>query len=225
MESKKKQFSIIGDSISTLEGFIPPENKTYYRGRIDMNQTWWGKVIECFDGELLVNNSWSGCTVAKLNNSDDIYPSACSTKRTSNLHKGNITPDIIMVYVGYNDWAINCGMDEKDENYEAFYYAYNRMIVYIKSNYKNADIWCLTINKTCMKQNPLFKFDNIEKKHHIEEYNDVIRQVSKDNNCVLIDLYKYGEPYDTLDYSHPSKDGMMTLAQNVIGIAAKRLDK
>lgn len=32
-----------------------------------MNDTWWGKVIEFFGGELLVNNSWSGsCVTAAM---------------------------------------------------------------------------------------------------------------------------------------------------------------
>lgn len=70
---KDKQFSILGDSISTLEGFNPCGYKIFYdadNGRKfdvkEMNDTWWGKVINYFGGELLVNNSWSGSRVTKL---------------------------------------------------------------------------------------------------------------------------------------------------------------
>ncbi len=61
-----KQFSILGDSISTLAGYNPKGYKVFYAdenceksGVKEMQDTWWGKVIDFFGGELLVNNSWS----------------------------------------------------------------------------------------------------------------------------------------------------------------------
>ena len=62
----KKQFSVLGDSISTLAGFNPKGYNVFYDGENreranvkEMQDTWWGKVIDFFGGELLVNNSWS----------------------------------------------------------------------------------------------------------------------------------------------------------------------
>lgn len=53
-----KQFSILGDSISTLVGYNPKGYKVFFdesnceKASIhDMNDTWWGKVIEFFGGE------------------------------------------------------------------------------------------------------------------------------------------------------------------------------
>ena len=48
---------------------------------------------------------------------------------------------------------------------------------------------------------------------HIEEYNSIIRNVVKENECNLIDLYSYKTPYDSLDGSHPTSDGMDTIAK------------
>ena len=68
-----KQFSILGDSISTLDGYNPKGYNVFYigdncvkSGVREMADTWWDKVIGFFGGELLVNNSWSGSRVTKL---------------------------------------------------------------------------------------------------------------------------------------------------------------
>ena len=80
-----KKFSIIGDSISTLEGYNPKDYKVFYAedtciksGVRELQDTWWGKVITFLGGELLVNNSWSGSRVTKLPNKDKLFPSGCS---------------------------------------------------------------------------------------------------------------------------------------------------
>ena len=67
---KEKKFSILGDSISTLQGYSEPDYAAFYdtahklkSGVLTPSDTWWGIVIERLDGELLVNNSISGSTV------------------------------------------------------------------------------------------------------------------------------------------------------------------
>ena len=107
-----KQFSILGDSISTLDGYNPRGYNVFYKENNceksavrEMSDTWWGKVIDFFGGELLVNNSWSGSRVTKLPSKDSLFPSGCSDERTSALHINNVKPDVIIVYLGTNDWA------------------------------------------------------------------------------------------------------------------------
>ena len=75
-----KQFSILGDSISTLEGYNPPGYNVFYKGDkceqakiFEMSDTWWGKVIDYFGGVLLVNNSWSGSRVAQIPKSTKLF--------------------------------------------------------------------------------------------------------------------------------------------------------
>ena len=116
-----KQFSILGDSISTLEGYNPRGYKVFYAGEncgksgvSEMQHTWWGKVIDFFGGELLVNNSWSGSRVTKLPDSDKLFRSGCSDERTNGLHINNVRPDVIIVYLGTNDWAFGAKLEHTD---------------------------------------------------------------------------------------------------------------
>ena len=64
---KNKLFSVLGDSISTLEGYSVPESAVYYDtahkltlGVLTPKDTWWGQVIDHLGGKLLINNSFSG---------------------------------------------------------------------------------------------------------------------------------------------------------------------
>ena len=113
-----KQFSILGDSISALAGYNPKGYKVFYdsenceRSAVkEMQDTWWGKVIDFFGGELLINNSWSGSRVTKSPNNDSLFPSGCSEKRTGSLHINSIKPDVVIVYLGTNDWAFGAELD------------------------------------------------------------------------------------------------------------------
>ena len=77
--------SVLGDSVSTLEGFNPENCKVFYEGKtaehaqiFSPGDTWWGRLIEAIPGgRLLVNYSWSGSRVTKLPFSPVLYPSAC----------------------------------------------------------------------------------------------------------------------------------------------------
>lgn len=224
-----KQFSILGDSVSTLVGYNPKGYKVFYDGENceksgvrEMKDTWWGKVIDFFGGELLVNNSWSGSRVTRLVNSNTQFPSGCSDERTSSLHINNVKPDVIIVCLGFNDWAngVNIYSDEThalDIFYDdCFSEAYEMMIGKLKENYPKAEIWCCTLNTTYMSSNKSFNFPYEHGGIHIEEYNTKIKLISENYGCKVIDLYNHHLPYDTIDGSHPNSDGMNTLATLMI---------
>ncbi len=239
----KKQFSVLGDSISTLDGYNPKGYNLFYTGDTcnrtkvrDMQDTWWGKVIDFFGGELLVNNSWSGSRVTKLPNRDTLFPSGCSDERTGGLHIGGVMPDVIIVYLGTNDWAYGVKADDggirreyyQDEKtglmYERypcedvsiFSFAYERMLNKIKQNYPNAEVFCCTLNETYMSSNPSFSFPHSYAGTHIERFNEVIRKKVESAGYKLIELYNNHVPYDTVDGTHPTAAGMDTLATLVL---------
>lgn len=236
----KKQFSILGDSISTLEGYNPVGYKVFYNGDNcvrsgvrKVTDTWWDKVIDFFGGELLVNNSWSGSRVTKLPYEREIYPressdeaislfpSGCSDERTSSLHIGDVRPDVILVYLGTNDWAFGAKLGDEiyllDENEnERFEYAYGNMLEKLKANYPQSEIWCCTLSETYIAKRPDFEFPHEHGGKHIEEYNEVIRRVVCNQGCKLVDLFSFRRPYDTMDGSHPTELGMHTIAAMVI---------
>lgn len=223
-----KQFSILGDSISTLDGYNPNGYKVFYNGDNcvksgvrEMADTWWDKVISFFGGELLVNNSWSGSRVTKLPGRNGLFPSACSDERTSSLHINSVMPDVIVVYLGTNDWAFgaNTGKDTRilgEDDNELFDLAYNNMLKKLKTNYPHSEIWCCTLSETFMSKNPDFTFPHKYSGTHIEEYNEIIRNLSFRNKCKLIDLYRCKMPYDSIDGTHPTSEGMSTIATAVI---------
>lgn len=223
-----KQFSILGDSISTLEGYNPPGHATFYRGENctksgvhEMQDTWWDKVISFFGGELLVNDAWSGSRVTKLPNRADLFPAGCCDERTSSLHINAVLPDVIIVYLGTNDWAVGAKIGDgvplyQEDRHECFSSAYDLMLKKLKTNYPMAEIWCCTISETFISSKPSFQFPYKYAGTHIEMYNDVIRSTARRNDCRLIDLYGFHMPYDSIDGAHPTRAGMEAIATEVI---------
>lgn len=212
--SEPLNISILGDSISTLTGFNPEGYKVYYSlekaaktGVRTMQDTWWGKLIEALDGDLLVDNAWSGSRVTKLPNAKGLFPSGCSDERTYGLHIGSVMPDVIIVYLGTNDWAFGA---------QDFYAAYNTMLKKLKTNYPEAEIWCCTLSPTYMVSKPNFKFPYTYPGVHIEEFNEGIRRATAKHGCNLIDLYALGRPYDSVDGTHPTARGMTELAEMMV---------
>ena len=99
--------SILGDSISTYEGYNPEGYSVYYYGpwlyqneMTSVYDTWWAKTNQALRAYLCINNSFSGSRVT-----GGQFPSASSRERTSALHKEPYSPDIILVYIGFNDFG------------------------------------------------------------------------------------------------------------------------
>ena len=224
-------FSVMGDSISTLSGYSQPEDAVFYRGMNKLEadvfapaDTWWGQVIELLGAQLLVNDSFSGSMVTKR--PDCVYPSyGCSDERTSALHNRHATPDVIMVYLGTNDWG--CGAQplpkaaEQANDLTVFSVAYTEMLKKLRANYPDAEIWCFTLAVSTYSAHPDFAFPYRYRKRHIAEYCEVIRDCARSQGCRLIDLYEGAEPYDTVDGFHPNRQGMQTLSAAVISELAK----
>lgn len=224
----KKQISILGDSISTLDGYNPDGYNLFFAGDNctkagvqDMSDTWWGQVINLLGAELLINNSWSGSRVSQLPGTEKLFPSGCSDERTSDLHMCDTMPDVIIVYLGTNDWGYGVTPEPKDiksydENELVFSCAYETMIKKLQKNYPHAKICCCTLNTTFMSANPGFSFPAAHGGVHIDVYNNIIRNTANRLGCKLIDLAAYHKAYDSIDGSHPNANGMKTLATMVL---------
>ena len=223
-----KYFSILGDSISTLEGYTQPHDAAFYdnaeklaSGVITPAYTWWGKVIDRLGGRLLVNNSYSGSTVC-WRPVYEVASYACSNKRTSSLDKDGIAPDVIMVYMGTNDWgagfriAPNPLVKSGDEDRTLFLSAYKLMLQKLRRNYPNAEIWCFTLPISCCTAKTDFEFPYYYRGIHISEYCNAIRAAAEDCGCRLIDLNRSTQPYDTIDGFHANASGMETIATSVL---------
>lgn len=224
---KNKLFSVLGDSISTFEGASLPKNAVYYdfahktaSGVVTVSDTWWAQVIEQLGGQLLMNNSFSGSTVCR-HPCYEIQSYSCSDERTASLGRHGITPDVIMVYMGTNDWG--CGFRIVDskcpdsyDNSALFLPAYRQMLIKLKSNYPNAEIWCFTLPISKCTTMTDYSFPYCYGGRHISEYCEAIRACAKEFNCRLIDLNKTANPFDTIDGFHPTASGMKTISSAVI---------
>lgn len=208
-----RQISIMGDSISTYEGYNPPGYVIYYRDDVlyeneidSVNDTWWKQVIDGLGGELCVNNSYSGSLVSGIYD-----PSACSAVRCSALH-GEQVPDVILIYIGSNDRgnSIDIGLDAP-QDIKTFYGAYRTMLKQLKANYPKAKIVCGTLLIGKLKD-----FNDPPNDRFIKEtsrYNDAIKLAVEEEGCLLADLALNCERYETLDYCHPTKNGHELMAR------------
>ena len=213
---KNKLFSLMGDSVSTLAGYSEPEGFEFYKG---MNKfkagvfapedTWWGQVIAKLGGELLVNNSIAGSMVCKSRGCE-IPSYACSDERTASLHRSGAMPDVIMVFMGINDWG--CAASPEG----IFTESYCTMLEKLRKNYPLAELWCFTLPVSTRKTAENFEFPYCYGGRHIAEYCAAIRACAEKYGCRTVELYSPAEPYDTADDFHPNLEGMQTLADAIL---------
>lgn len=208
---KDKNFSILGDSISTFYLYSP---RSYYgignysergSGVNTVNDTWWMQVINGLCGKLLVNNSYSGSLVAAHPQCrDESY--ACSDMRTSQLGSTSTNPDVIMIYMGTNDCGENIKLRGEDGDISRFENAYRAMLEKVKRNYPLSEIWCFTLGKAENRDCT-----------YMGDYCKIIRDCAQSEGCKLIELYDQPKCYATIDGVHPDADGMKTIAELVLG--------
>jgi lysophospholipase L1-like esterase len=115
-----KIISILGDSISTFEGYVPKSDRFnllhsahYPRSNLfeDVKHTWWMQLIDRLDAKLGINDSWSGTTVDGKDEKDKTAIS--SLQRIENLGaKGR--PDVIVLFGGTNDYGLLNIVDKFD---------------------------------------------------------------------------------------------------------------
>ena len=212
--------SIVGDSISTFEGFNPAGYAVFYdkemmerNGLRTVYDTWWAKVNQALHAFLCVNNSYSGSTV-----SGKIFPAGESKERLSNLRTADYTPNIILVYMGFNDFGNGVEVHRarrflaKNNTSVCFEDAYDNMLKTIRAYYPEAVAVCGTLMRTKMKGRADWRFPEQFAGVGLEEYNDVIRRISLKNRCYLADIALSGEYYETLDGSHPTAAGHAVIA-------------
>ena len=199
------KISILGDSISTYEGYSPSKAvffdryNSYETGIETVEDTWWMQVIRALDGELGFNDSLAGSTVF-----GGMSSSGTSYDRIRALGRGG-EPDCILVFMGSNDWAYGVLPDQ-------FQQAYGLMLDRLKETWPEAEIWCGTIPSGKMVDPAESFFFNMDGLISPRVYSDIIRKLADSRNIHIVDLAKDNREYETIDGVHPDKDGMKTLA-------------
>lgn len=226
--------SILGDSISTYSGFNPPGYAVFYdedmqkrNGLNSVYDTWWAKVIQELHGHLCINNSYSGSRVSGIE-----FPAGCSHERIMHLHNSKCLPDLILIYMGFNDFGygvpLRCAplSNEGKTNLNHFEDAYHQMLTGLRFYYPNAKIICATLMRTTLNQNRLWHFPDKLGGRHIEEYNAAIRRAANNCNVGVADLTKRhlnfrgfnicDHRYETVDGTHPTANGHQAIADEWI---------
>lgn len=199
--------SVLGDSISTFKGYQPAKYAAFYdpeqpwgHNLQSVYDMWWAQVNRFLRAYICVNNAYSGSTVSGE------YPSASSPERTGALHLPDQQPDIILIYIGFNDFARGIPLED-------FGPAYGRMLSQLRQNYPRAWIFCGTLMRTFIRGAEQWSFPEKFGGIPLSAYNDAIRAQCAASGCELAELSGSGLYLETLDGTHPTADGHRTLAQ------------
>ena len=166
-----KKIAIVGDSISTYNGWLPSDvsgfsgtaYQTYYpKGDVNaVDKTWWYQVAQNLGINTtdIANTSWSGGTVCGDSTSTTYGKPAVSTKRISDIAIRGFIPDIILVFISCNDWY-QCGLSgysttlgdwritdpiPAEGTINKFRNAYALMLAKIRQTYPTSRVFCCTI--------------------------------------------------------------------------------
>ncbi|WP_182279417.1 SGNH/GDSL hydrolase family protein [Collinsella intestinalis] len=240
---KGRGFSVLGDSISTLMGWVPEGWRVHYEGEVHVDgverpqDTWWGRVIDHFDGHLIANSSFSGSVVEGYG-----FPAGNSEKRIASLlgARGEC-PDVVLVYMGINDYGWGGGRNQVmggslsasarpedlagersvewvvgPDALDRFDAAYRDVLAAIRRLAPSSEIWCLTL---CPATSPSeaercykYQIRGIE----LDAYNRAIVRAAREAGAHVADVRAYGIQYDAVDGCHPSALGMRQIADMVI---------
>lgn len=214
-----KKVSILGDSISTFWGSNPEYCKVYYEGEhclragiYTVETTWWMQVLHQLGGKLLINNSYSGSKVSggsRYAGNGDL--------RTSDLHDGQITPDVIFIFMGINDYGSGVPLEPvtdqeyRERNYYSYFKpSYEMMLWKLRQIYPDAEIYCATLPISSTDGKNMFPFSIYG--IPLDTYNNAIRSCAWQYDCKVVDLQKMDVSYDSMDGVHPTALGMSQIA-------------
>ena len=214
-EMQGKTFSILGDSISTFEGYS--NNSTQTNSTIANNcvrygpvgsgkafvlntvsETWWMQIADQLSMKLCVNNSSGGSMVngTGSNNIAPAYLDRCVQLHMDANRENNqiVNPEYIMVYMGVNDIRYN----KKPGNFEDINFrelikkTQDGIFSYATPN-NFAEAYAIMIHKMKTKypNSKIFVFNlpkDFGSNHALQNFNNTIFLVSKKFGCFLADL-------------------------------------
>jgi len=199
----RQRVSILGDSYSTFQGYIPDGNEAWYYTPVDtsrtdvdnVTQTWWWQVINQAGCLIEKNDSYSGATVSYHGYNNEDYSPRSFITRLPRLG----SPDVILIFGGTNDdWA---GAELGEYQYDHFtrddFYSYRPALAYLlqqsKERYPNVKIYFI-INSELQKE--LVESTKVICRHYDIPYIE-LKDIDKKQN-------------------HPTVKGMKSIAQQVL---------
>ena len=231
-----KNFSILGDSISTFKGYSNDatntndtigSNAVYYNGGniiTNVEDTWWKQVANETGMNVLVNNSSSGAKVVGKGNISGTTNDQGIGIRPQNLHdntgsNAGTNPDVIAVYMGINDLnaSYTAGRYE-DIDFDSLIVKNGDSYTYgTPSNF--AEGYAIMLHKISVSypEADIFVMNmplrSATASTILLAYNEIINDLVVHYNMNLVDLYNSeisGTNYSTVssDNLHPNQEGM-----------------
>lgn len=233
-DEKVTRLSILGDSISTFEGWIPEGYSCYFPmdgDVVEVEQTWWQMVLKDTGMELCVNGSSSGSTCTGDSTSTDDCRYGCSDCRIGDLIGGNgCFPDVIIVYMGTNDVMKSVPLGDNDGTQaveegviENFSDAYCLMLDKLIASYPNAEIYCCNLppmGNWGPASGPTFKKFVNSLELSSEDYGERIEMIAAAKGCRIVDLKNCGITMENLEWYvsdgvHMNPEGMKLIRDAV----------
>ncbi|MBR2834344.1 MAG: hypothetical protein IKE43_01320 [Coriobacteriales bacterium] len=237
-----RTFAVLGDSISTFEGYNPHGFAVYYSlerareaGLAGVEDTWWSLVAAYFGATVTANGSYSGSMVAGAG-----FPAAWSAERIESL-QGSASPSDILVFMGTNDYGWGSARAQAqarssatppctdlshypaktagsagEQELKEFEQAYGVMLDGLAAVYPQATVWCMTLipGRVTGHHSPTFAWNL--RGIPMQFYNEAIKSIATGHGCKALDLCSYGLDYEALDGTHPTALGMKQIAALVI---------
>lgn len=238
-----KKFAIIGDSISTYNGWLPSDISgydgstyaTYYpSGDVNaVSRTWWYQMLELLgitpSTSVMNNCAWSGSQVTGNSTTKTSASAGCSDRRITDLAARGYIPDIILIFISCNDWANNVAIGTWNVNsslpsegtISEMRSAYALMLNKINIAYPKARIFCCTILDDARRDGTAGYPPNNTNGVTTYTWNQSIREIAEAFGCDVIDLHNCGIKYSNIASLavdtglHPNAEGMTMMAQKV----------
>lgn len=227
-----KKLSILGDSISTYDGYIPTTHTYYPNVNVPdvtrVQDTWWYKLMFALGMTLCVNNSYSGSCMS----SGGTGTAPTGYSRATQLDNLPDVPDVIIIAMGVNDFLQDVplgtynGTGSFPTNENTFRSAYAMALANILGKYPYAEVYCATI-MNCERYDAA-GFPEKRNDALLEDFNAVIREMANLFGVKVLEHSKCGITYQNLeDYMgdwdsgtsqglHPNEAGHSLMANNDI---------
>lgn len=232
VQLKGTTVSILGDSISTFEGYQAEGCRIYFPqfGEVeDVKDTWWQQVTNDLELTLFANSSSAGATVTGDSTGTDDPQCGCNEFHTDALvGPDGACPDRIIVYLGANDLLETVPLGDndgtrpvKEGEITAFSDAYTLLLDKLQKKYPSAQIYCCTLPHIgdWGTQTPFVELVN-GLGLSAKDYGRTIAKIAKAKGIQVIDLYHCGIKIKnmhevTSDGVHPTAAGMDCIADAV----------
>lgn len=203
---------------------------------IAQSNIWWSKTLSKLGASLLQNVSWSGSSISShegetqnLKTSYAWHPAQINKLSTRDANGNTITPDVVIIYRGINDFshtpyakltdfdASEMSIPNTDVITDGFGFkeGYCRTIQNIRAKYPMARVVCCTLN--VFKRVNYSNFPTNNGAVTLPQYNNAIREIANQMGCALIEFDKDGITFENCYPTYISDSSTIPTHPNVTG--------